>query len=143
MQARRISRVAILPRLDRCPVARNQSLRVPFIHGPSLFQAAPGPSRPSRPSPEPDAAGGVKVGAICTLAENPGEISRFECLGRPRGISGRLARVQATLPAKQWALLNIRRRWYAERGRERYIYIYIYKWNARGGGGRKRDVIYI
>lgn len=52
----------------------------------------------------------VKVGTIYTLAENPGEISRFECLGRPRGISGRLARVQCTLPAKQWALLNIRRR---------------------------------
>lgn len=34
--------VAILPRLDRCPVARNQSLREPFIHGPSLFQQPSG-----------------------------------------------------------------------------------------------------
>jgi len=54
--------VAILPRLDRCSVARNQSLREPFIHGPSLFQQPGGAPIPgagfSRPSPEPDAAGG-------------------------------------------------------------------------------------
>jgi len=97
---RRSRTVAILPRLDRCSVARNQSLREPFIHGPSLFQQPSG-SHPGSGILAPVSGTGccwrVKVGTIYTLAENPGEISHFECLGGPRGISGRLARVQATV----------------------------------------------
>lgn len=95
-------------RLHRCPVPRNQSL-LPFA-GP-LFTDRHYFSSPRGLAPVSGTGccWRAKVGTIYTLAENPGEISRSECLGRPCGISGRLARVQCTLPPKQWALLNIRR----------------------------------